>query len=382
MCKNKYDISNLITKYLLGELNSSESSYLINWLKNKKNKALFERITDKNNILEKIQEYDRDNKDRAWQNIESRINKPSVFISLLKYAAILAGPVLLACLLYFLTPTEQASQTLSQAINPGKPGAALYLTDGSVIQLNNDTSEQVKIGNNLLIEQGDNLISLQNIFTQNTAGKLNKIVTDKGHEYNVVLPDGTRVYMNACSQIEFPSSFSTDKREIKAYGELYFEVHKASSWPFIIKNDNAVLQVTGTAFNFRAYKDEKTTTTTLVEGKVRVQSNSGKTINLSPGYASVISNNTPGHQQQKADLASVTAWKEGQFYYDNQPIKRIMTDLSRWYNVDIFYENASIQNKRFSINLPRYNNIDTFLAVLERTGQVSFSTVDNAVIIK
>ncbi|WP_439181897.1 FecR family protein [Carboxylicivirga taeanensis] len=379
-----YDISEIIAKYLFKELTSAEEECLNDWRQTPSNNELFHYLIDKDRLSTQMQVYEQSNRKRTWEKVESAIGRRMRLRKLVSYAAAIVMPFIVFGLIYILQRNVESARLAhsEQVVQPGTFGATLHLHGGEVLHLSDDTTQQIKLNEELLLSQKNNQVSFINREVNIGQSQLNKIITGRGHEYQLILPDGTYVYLNACSQIEFPTSFAHDKRVVRVSGELFFEVNKSSEWPFIIESDNAELMVTGTAFNFRAYADEEETTTTLVEGKVSVKSNSGESMNLSPGFSSIINHQTALIEEQEIDVETATAWKDGRFYYDNQSIRRIMNDLSRWYKIDVFFGNNSIQDKRFSINLPRYKDIEELLTLLEKTEQVKFAIDGNTILVQ
>lgn len=199
----------------------------------------------------------------------------------------------------------------------------------------------------------------------------NTISTPRGGQYQVMLPDGSKVWLNAASSLRFPTAFTGKERQVKMEGEAYFEVAQQASKPFVVVTGNIKIKVLGTHFNVNAYSNENTIRTTLAEGAVRV-SKEDKSKVLEPGEQVQFDKQTGNMSIKQVNVDQMLAWKNGLFYFDNTNIKTIMKQVARWYNVDAVYETAQLKNKNFSGITSRYKNVDGLLKRLELTGTIHF----------
>lgn len=201
------------------------------------------------------------------------------------------------------------------------------------------------------------------------------IMTPRGGSYQVGLPDGSRIWLNAGSTITFPEDFTDSNREVTLTGEAYFEVanriYRGARSPFIVRTDGLTVSVYGTSFNVRAYHDDEHQTT-LVSGSVGVSINQSDVVAPTEGSREIMLQ--PGQQAVwkgeqiavgNADLESVTAWKEGFFFYNNTDLATLLKQVSLWYDVDVEYEEAASTTVRFNGKIPRSYTLSEFLKVLE-----------------
>ena len=269
---------------------------------------------------------------------------------------------------------------------PGSEKATLTLGDGTVVNL-----EEVKPG--LVASQGNaKLIKLSNgrltyKIDKITSGYIpvNEIRTPRGGAYQVVLPDGSHVWLNSTSSIRFPAEFSATERKIELTGEAYFEITHDAKRPFRVglqseaaNGSTCSIEVLGTHFNVMAYADEQSVKTTLLEGSVRV---SGEHINkiLKPGQQAELKPDFSSAVVSSADIEEAIAWKNNLFWFNNADIHSVMRQVARWYNVDISYEgNVS---KIFKGSVPRDLTAAKLFDILERTGGVHFKITDKKVIV-
>ena len=269
-------------------------------------------------------------------------------------------------------------------VAPGSNGATLTLASGKVINLS-DAKSGVIVGKELKYDDGTDLGDRHpELVSGSRTIQALTATTAKGQTYQFTLPDGTKVWLNADSKLEFPSNFSGAKQRIVSLsGEGYFEVAKDKAHPFLVESGNQQVEVLGTHFNINAYTTEGKTTTTLLEGAVRVSSSrqSAATRDLSlrrddvvlkPGQQSELSYAPSGKiEVTEVDLEDAIAWKEGYFLLDNDDFEGIMNKISRWYNVEIIYDTMP-QDIQFGGRVSRTRNVSAVLEALERTGKVKF----------
>jgi len=263
-------------------------------------------------------------------------------------AAAAIAAVTLGTWLYYTNESASGNQgVVNNDIAPGHNTATLTLANGHIINLDTNKTSVVVI---------DSVKTL----TMLTAS------APRGGTYQVVLPDGTKAWLNAASSIKFPSSFAgMNQRRVEITGEVYLEVHKDKTRPFIAESKGQQVEVLGTHFNINAYGDEGATKTTLLEGSVKVNN-----AILKPGQQSILSNNQI--KITKANTAEELAWKEGYFRFNEEKLSGIMKTLERWYDVTIILDDK-IGNKQFSGKIARTRNISRVLSMMEETNSIRFT---------
>jgi transmembrane sensor len=195
---------------------------------------------------------------------------------------------------------------------------------------------------------------------------LNTIETPRGGQYQIRLPDGSKVWLNAASKLIYPVSFNgRGQRVVELSGEAYFEIFKNKLQPFVVKSKNQEVTVLGTHFNINSYTDEPGTKTTLLEGSVRVND-----ATLKPGQQATLTNNQLKIAEVNTDEA--IAWKNGLFAYKNTPLQNVMRQIARWYDVDIIYQNNDLPQKLLSGSVSRYDQVSGILKAIESTGTARF----------
>ncbi len=233
-------------------------------------------------------------------------------------------------------------------INPGSNGAILTLNNGKQVVLNTVHAGKVaQQGNTNLNKSGDSLLAYQNSRSAlNThSGAYNTLATPRGMQFKVILPDGTLVYLNAASELRYPVAFTGSERKVELTGEVYFEVTKNKAKPFTVHTAKGDIQVLGTHFNIMAYSDDPNMRTTLLEGSVKV-SQPGKNITklLKPDQEAVLSD--VGIDITNVDAEDAVAWKDGVFLFNDDHLDEIMEKISRWYNVDVEFNDDVLKTEK------------------------------------
>ncbi|MCS3554238.1 MULTISPECIES: FecR family protein [unclassified Sphingobacterium] len=269
-------------------------------------------------------------------------------------------------------------ESSNSRIVPGQERATIILDDGRKIDLDKIVGDTViDLGSFSIVKSKEGHISYRLKSSLQQANKLahNTIVTPRGGEYQLLLPDGTQVWLNASTTLRYPIVFSADKRAVELDGEAYFNVakHQVSGKhvPFIVNTGEQRLEVLGTQFNINSYQAK--VVTTLVEGKVKLEypSMDMESRILLPNDQSTFDPQKQQFEQHQVDPLYIIAWKEGNFSFDNASLSTVMEDICRWYNVDVQYH-GNFDHVHFSGTISRYSDIDKLLQTIALTGGFSF----------
>jgi transmembrane sensor len=272
---------------------------------------------------------------------------------------------------------KQVEMNSAQAVNdiaPGRNMATITLANGKIINLNNAKTGLVIDGSSLKYNDGS---LVQNGAPSPGAKEMVTASTPRGGTYQITLPDGTHVWLNADSKISFPSQFFGGVRKIMLTGEAYFEVAKDKIHPFVVESRGQSVEVLGTHFNINSYPDESQVQTTLLEGKVKVTGMQGHKL-LRPGEQSVLTGT--GLFVRKANEEEALAWKNGLFVFNNEPLESIMRKLARWYDIDVVYLDID-KSQVFAGGISKYGSISRILAKMEKTGGIHFKIEGRRVIV-
>ena len=270
--------------------------------------------------------------------------------------------------------TAYKKDQLRNDIRPGTNKATLTLANGAKIDLSD-------IKNGVLSRQGKTVVkkNKEGLITYQAAEKTpdlsliyNTINVPKGGQFQIVLSDSSKVWLNSASSITFPVTFSKTERKIIITGEVYLEVAKNKHLPFKVIAGNQTIEVLGTHFNINAYSDEPSIKTTLTEGSIKLTANGNTAILKPEQQAEVLNTGAEKINVNTVDIEKVLAWKNGIFQFDNTDIPFIMREIARWYNVQIRYE-GQLPQRSFTGSISRKVNLSELLNMLKYTG-VDFKT--------
>jgi len=272
---------------------------------------------------------------------------------------------------FWLRPVpEPKAKMVSNVFHDAPPGgnrATLTLANGKIIILDSvQNGIIVKMANFEVNKTKDGQVVYRVIKNNTQKPGENTLSTPRGGQYQVVLPDGSKVWLNAASSIKFPSVFRGKIREVELKGEAYFEVAKNAAMPFKVKSAHAQIEVLGTHFNVRAYDDEKAMKTTLVEGAVKITSGNSTNV-LKPGDQAVLNGDNGMKVINDVDAELETAWKNGLFQFKDAGIEEIMRQAALWYNLNISFE-GEIPKRYFTGKISRNVKASEFLNMLNYTG--------------
>jgi ferric-dicitrate binding protein FerR (iron transport regulator) len=407
----------LLLKQLRQEITPEELQYLENWKASHPSYArVGEQVNDGEQLLADLLAMKQVDMEGWWQKISEQIDivkKPVAFYRRwYTYAAAAVVLLVAGAITWPLISSKKSPDAVNEkqhtAINvqPGGNKATLTLSDGSSINLGNAANGTVaEEGSVQVIKLKEGELKYESsIVNRQSAKTYNTLSTPRGGQYQLVLPDGSKVWLNAASSIKYPTQFAANERKVAITGEVYFEVVPGKKKiPFIVTvqsptgSNLAQVEVLGTQFNIMAYDDEAAIKTTLVNGKVMVsQLQRASQNNTTDSYKLL----TPGQQAQipqhmviadsrppikVIDIADTEemdvalGWKNGYFTFNNADIRSIMRSLARWYNVEIGYQ-GKIPEYTFTGSIPRKENISAVVKILEYEG-IRFRKEQNKIIV-
>lgn len=282
--------------------------------------------------------------------------------------------------------TDQiALKQLKDDVLPGGNKAILILGNGKKIVLNDMKDGVVAHQNGITaIKTKDgqlvNKVEDSSKLIDNLPISYNTVSTLRGGQYQVILPDGTKVWLNAASSLKYPTAFTGNERNVELTGEAYFEVAKNAAMPFRVRSAGETVQVLGTHFNINAYEDERVIKTTLLEGSIQITYQQAKVL-IKPGeQARIVAGSTNKIMvDENADTEEAVAWKEGYFQFNHADIQTVMRQISRWYNVTVRYE-GTVSSKDFGGAIERNLKLSQVLKILEKS-QVHFTISGKEVVV-
>ena len=340
------------------------------------NRVLLDRIRDERILLNKIRFAERNDKGKGWDNIQKKIRKsPGIFIRFMRYVDVLVTIMLIGVAVYQVVDCrkEDDNGLLARKQPMSMKGgyrAYLELVTGERLVLDSTSNVTTRIEGAVIKAEnkGTVIVDEQKTDSVTESVEYNRLVIPRGGEYKIVLADGSQVWINSQSVLEFPACFVGKERRVRLQGEAYFEVSKNVEKPFIVDMGNKEIRVLGTSFNVNDYDGKFVTT--LVSGKVQVFVNDKDYVLTSSMQVRVEGDDV---FVEEVDVREFTAWKDGLFVFKKQKLREVMDILSRWYDVDVFYQNLELQNLHFTGTIQRHSEISGMLKFLEKTDIVKFT---------
>lgn len=373
-----FERASIILKCLRNELSEAESSELNAWLNaDVKNRELFNQLTSEQYIQQELVFFQNTNVDIAWKNVAAQTVEQGKMIKMKPgrtrwwYAAAAVLIMAVSVTVFQLTSKQAITPDTAKTTdgkkdaNPGGNKAVLILADGSQIILDSAANGNLAMQGNANVTKQDGQLIYNGKGDANQVA-YNTISIPKGGQYQLVLADGSKVWMNAASSLRYPAAFTGKERRVELTGEAYFEVAKDKGKPFKVNvAGKGEVEVLGTHFNINAYNDEPAIKTTLLEGVVKFSDiNTNRSQLLSPGQQVQLKNNGQLSLSNDIDIDEVMAWKNGLFRLNSADIPTLMRQVARWYDLDVAFE-GKIPEGHISGTVPRSMSLAKVLEALQ-----------------
>jgi ferric-dicitrate binding protein FerR (iron transport regulator) len=349
----------LYQQWLDKSITATEEEEFLSLLADPDNQAFMEMWVEKQLLLTKEEIPLSDEKTDLILQTIFQTNRVLV-IKRTRWWAAAAVLFLLATGTYIWFNKSSSLQNVTVLVNdvpPGSNKAILTLSDGSAIKLDSAGNKVISKG----IRQTGGQLQYD---AQNVDAVYNTLTTPRGGQFQLTLPDGTKVWLNAASSIRYPTAFNEKERRVEISGEVYFEIAKNEKMPFYVKSGIQEIEVLGTHFNINAYTDENAISTTLLEGSIRVNYTGHTSVILRPGQQTQLTDHIKVIDD--ADMDQAIAWKNGVFAFNQADIPTVMRQLSRWYDVEVEYAGA-IPKRAFTGEIARELTLAQVLKGLTKT---------------
>jgi transmembrane sensor len=370
-----FHIVKLISKELAGDISDAEQIELQSWIAAREaNADLFNRVKT---VFEEPEnhpfgEFDTES---GWEDLMTRSRKRS------RIRGIIVRVALAACLLGTIVWVTTNTNTTKEKEHPKqlvavnkKKGVVLTGPQGQEVVLASNTDTTFSMGNgNANVQTG--MLSFRDN-AKDAAIEHFTLHVPAENRYQLRLPDGSQLWLNAGSTVRFPNRFTTNERRISIQGEAYLEIAQESAHPFVVETTDMSVTVLGTAFNIRAYEDVNSKKVSLVSGSLKV-STATKQVTLKPGQEA-----DNKLQVTTADIEATTAWKDGLFIFRSESLPVIMEDIAHWYGVNVLYEGQLPADNRLSVKTDRNIPLNQLLSMLSATGSANFKLEGDKVIVK
>lgn len=377
-----FRIVELLHRYKTDNLEVSEQKELEEWLDAEGNRKWAEQLCSEEYEARVLQEFRKYNSTKAYQHFAG---KKTVYRSWVRWGWVAAVifPLAVAIALFLKqanTGQESLIPVAQEVITAGGHKALLILADGQQVSLGKALPVYTRDAKGVFVKADSFNLVYEKKEQETESLVYNELYVPRKGEYSLQLSDGTRIYLNADSRLKYPETFGKQTREVELSGEAYFEVQKDTTRPFIVKVRDMKVRVLGTAFNINAYDELPEVKTTLVSGKVNVES-PGESLELVPGEQASLNKVNEGLYKAKVNVALYTGWKDGLFKFERESLENIMKVLERWYDVQVFFNNEELKHSLFSGDLKKYDNIEQHLRMLEMTTNVHFYMNGNNVFV-
>lgn len=367
----------ILQRSVSGETSSEEEKMVQGW----KDAAQEQReYYEKLLLFHRRASKERVDVDRNFQDFIRKVSLSSRrrYFRVLKYvaAACLVG---IGILILNVQRPSSLPAAFPAAIVTGSSKAILYPGSGQPVYLEKEKHHEIMANTFFRLKQERNVVNYTLADTTSLPSEIHTLKIPHGGEFQLHLSDGTHVYINSESKISYPAVFTGNERRITLSGEAYFQVARSAT-PFIVIVNNMEVKVLGTEFNLRAYTDEKSVQATLVKGKVEIATDQDRIL-LIPGEQAVLAVGG-GLSKRTVDVTKSVAWKDGFVAFEDERLEDIMTKLSKWYNFEVFYESAALQDIRFTGNIDRYGDIRILLDKIEKLDVVRFAIRGHCITVK
>lgn len=379
-------IVRMIRLYLSGAISKEEQQELEHWVEeSEENRCFFEEMKEEGRFAEEFPEFCRIDMEKGWRRFEQQVQPKRRYLwrRALRYAAVIVVPVMMGVSVWLLNREEKEEKlAVSGIIEPGQVKAMLVLPGGTTLALKDMNQAEIDVGEGQRVKQtSEGLVYDRDIDGKEEKLKYSMLKIPRGGEFHLTLSDGTNIMLNSATNLKYPIVFGKGERKVYLDGEAYFEVQKDSTRPFYVEMEGMQMRVYGTSFNVNTRKGEDIQTV-LVEGKVGIKlSNSTKEYVLNPGELACFDRGRNKVEIRSVDVRQYVAWTNGVFTFEEESLEQIMSTLSRWYDVDVFYQTESVKQLHFSGHLGRYKEIRDILdAITEATG-VKFTIKERIIIV-
>ena len=378
-------LKKIIVKDILGSASGEERRLLDEWRnQSEEHQRLYEKLVSGSFLEKAVSDNNKALRRREWKRLEARIvRRRGRSVRLIRFRVVAAVCILAlgigAVGLWSNSRQDRGGSPLAGSIRMGSPKAIVELAGGQQFLFNKDTTLRLEAQGIQLVSSRDTLDIIQPVIAGERGEEYNVVRIPHGGEYITRLPDGSVVHLNAGSELKVPVYFGTESREVWLRGEGFFEVVHRENLIFTVHTDKADISVLGTEFDVRAYTDEKEVVTTLVQGAVGVIS--GRTYDrLKPGEQARIAGKGD-IRVAEVDIYPFIAWKNGRMVFENERLEKIMAELQRWYDFELFYADPDVKEMHFKIDILKYEEISKVLNLMERMNKVKFTQKGRTVVV-
>ena len=378
----------LFRKSYAGRLTADERAEMVRLLEDENMRRLYEEVGDDEYLIGEFRRYAGWEPVRGYRKFRKNMRRQSIRKNLIRLSV--AASLLMALgAVWLLVERDRPEDCVKMAetvaetvVEPGTCRAFLQLSSGERIVLEKSGQRDLhEMSGNIRIDSGKVVYSAQAVAQPGTV-VYNTLSVPHGGEYRLLLADGTAVHLNAGSELRYPVAFAVAERKVYLKGEAWFEVAKDAERPFYVETDEVSIRVYGTAFNVNTH-GLRATETILVEGEIGI-SGKGSTgeRRMRPGQLAACDHHSGEITFREVDVRKYTAWKNGEFCFNDDTLEEILEELGRWYDVRIVYRSAGKKHIQFSGHLKRYENIRKILGAISESTGIVFQVGDRMIVVE
>lgn len=385
MDEEVYRISRLIYNCIIGRITDDECEELKRWANaNEKNKEVLARLLDNSFLENEYRKIKVVKPERAMLDMQMRIKMQqtpeagrTVRKTVVKYLVRTAAAILIIVGGYAVyNNMYKTTHSTPEVATAGKPTEIKHGTTQAIMSF--DNGKEIALGDDE--QENKNLIAQAEQYEDICDVRLK---TPRGGEFRITLEDGTEVWLNAETTLDYPETFADNERRVAVSGEAYFKVAKDAERPFLVETDGQVVRVYGTEFNVHSYKEDAAVSTTLVEGSIALSQakGNGAELRLTPGRQARFDKASAATDVISVDTSVVTSWRSGMFVFEDQTLEQIMQTLARWYDFEYQFNDVQLAQTIFMGSVPRYGDFSEVLSILEKSGGLKFRQKDKTIYI-
>jgi transmembrane sensor len=374
-----YEEASLLKKVLTEEATDEEKRQVEELLaQHPELRKRYDELKQEKNLENAFHRYEQYSGRQAYyrflHRVQSNSRKKVYHFNRIWYSAASVVLIILGIAWWYQNSTiNKSTKNELSILMPGGKKGELLLPDGSHVAVSKNTVSLAYGGVKVIYHQGLlSYIPVQVNLNDTTKGypATNRFVIPRGGENTIMLSDGTKVHLNAASELDFPTEFIGSQRYVSLRGEAYFDVAKDAEHPFIVHTQYGNIRVLGTTFNVKVYSEDHACYVTLVHGKVRFTASNSDSEELLPGQQLVIAQGVM--QKRNVDVADYVSWVNGFYNFNEERLDNIMSNFEKWYNIDVVYGDQSIRNLLYTGTVRRYSSMNSFLDVFQLTGDIRY----------
>lgn len=386
MMKNMSTIPDKILELMVLQLNHEqtpdEEKELAAWLAaDEKHQSLWNGYLEVHQQMRMMDQPFESDIETALRQAKMPRRSLPVWKNVITWAAIFILPLCVGLWLLVTSGPDEENRLFSQVAHPGSEKAILKIADKCPIHLDGGMDTLIVTESGVRIKTDSaNMLSYEiDSAVGNDSREDNELIVPRGGEYRITLSDGTRVWLNSASKLTFPQGFSGSERRVRLSGEAFFEVAPDTAHPFVVITAQMDIKVLGTSFNVSVYEDEPAVHTTLVKGRVEVLTAGHDPLVLKPGEQAQLSGESLVCRE--VNTRQFTSWIDGKFMFNNTGLEEISKQISRWYDVDIFFSSERVKTVCFTGAILRFEPLDELIRMIEKTSNVRFNVKGKTIVI-